>query len=182
MKVACWNMTAFRRQSIKIIIGMSTVILLLFCLSVYKFVFEKQIVKVKEDYKTNCYYEKYLEQTGWEDYRKKITILRRQKDLFGYSESSVLADLTVLPEKKDEAVDTQISRACLDIDGQEYVGRTEILSGIRPEKKFWKKDKVLLGIWQKGAEAFPDIVVEDERDIIGTNQRKPSKIKGSQMI
>lgn len=161
MKVACWNMTAFRRQSIKIIIGMSTVILLLFCLSVYKFVFEKQIVKVKEDYKTNCYYEKYLEQTGWEDYRKKITILRRQKDLFGYSESSVLADLTVLPEKKDEAVDTQISRACLDIDGQEYVGRTEILSGIRPEKKFWKKDKVLLGIWQKGAEAFPDIVVEE---------------------
>ena len=94
---------------------MSTVILLLFCLSVYKFVFEKQIVKVKEEYKTNCYYEKYLEQTGWEDYRKEITILRRQKDLFGYSESSVLADLAVLPEKKDEAVDTQISRACLDI-------------------------------------------------------------------
>ena len=26
------------------------------------------------------------------------------------------------------------------------------------------------------------IMVDDERDIIGTNQRKPSKIKGSQMI
>ena len=26
------------------------------------------------------------------------------------------------------------------------------------------------------------IIVDDERDIIGTNQRKPSKIKGSQMI
>lgn len=29
---------------------------------------------------------------------------------------------------------------------------------------------------------FDMIIIDDERDIIGTNQRKPSKIKGSQMI
>ena len=34
----------------------------------------------------------------------------------------------------------------------------------------------------KADSVLPIVLVEDERDIIGTNQRKPSKIKGSQMI
>lgn len=165
LKVACWNLSAFRRQSIKIIIGMSTVILLLFCMSAYKIVFKKQILKLKEEYRTDCYCEKYMEETGWENYRKEMAVLKQRQNLFGYSESCVLADLTVLPEKKDEIVDTNISRVCLDIDGQEYTGRTGILAGIRPEKKPWKTDEILLGLWQKGAGAFPNIVVEEfEKD------------------
>ena len=40
-------------------------------------------------------------------------------------------------------------------------------------------------VWKNPIEDFNTtsvLVVDDGRDIIGTNQRKPSKIKGSQMI
>jgi len=43
-----------------------------------------------------------------------------------------------------------------------------------------RNEMALLNQYDSGF--FDMIIIDDGRDIIGTNQRKPSKIKGSQMI
>lgn len=101
VKVAFWNIKAYKRSSVKIVMGLTIVIVLLYCLISYKYVFDQQILSLKSQYKSDCYLEKYVECINWDEYEEEITNLRKQKNIIGYSEGCVLNNLINNNERND---------------------------------------------------------------------------------
>lgn len=160
IKVAFWNIKASRHLSVKVIIGLATVSMMLFCLFVYKSVFQQQILNMDEQYKTNCYLEKNIYSDSWDEYEREVGEATEQKDAIAYTEHSILTSLSMLSEDTDEEVGMQIGHASIEAGGSEYIGRSDILSGIRPEKKFWSTDVIMIGLWENDYCVFPTVARE----------------------
>ncbi len=156
VRVAFWNMKAYKGSSIKIIVGLTTVVLLLFCSLAYKGAFEKRIINLENQYRMNCYLEKYVEYKDWTSYKKELAHLQEEKDVIGYSEASLLGEVPVIP--KNETM--QIARAEMIIDGKKLKGKSEILAGITPERRMWSTDNISIGVWEDGFLPFPEIVIK----------------------
>lgn len=159
VKVAFWNIKAYKRSSVKIVMGLTIVIVLLYCLISYKCVFDQQILSLKSQYKSDCYLEKYVECISWDEYEEEITNLRKQKNIIGYSEGCVLNNLINNNERNDTKRN-QISSAYLCVNDQVYNGRSEILAGINPQNEFWSTDCILIGVWENDFPALPENVIE----------------------
>lgn len=175
IRVALWNLMAFKRQSIKIIIGMTTVVILIFCIMGYYLVFRQQMRKLESNYQPGCYVEKDIESVSWEKYQQIMNTLGERETEIPYAERSVLVALSLLPEAEEaaevgteeaeeakeaeEAVETKISHAAMTIDGKNYIGKSDILSGIRPEKEAWSTNQVNIALWTD-SHLFPSAVRE----------------------
>lgn len=159
VKVAFWNITAYKRSCVKIVMGLTIVTVLLYCLISYKTVFDQQISSIKSQYKSDCYLEKYVECKSWDEYEEEISNLRKLKSVVGYSEGCVLNNLT----NSNGRIDTkrnQISSAYLCVNDQIYNGRSEILAGINPQNEFWSTDCILIGMWENDFPSLPENVIE----------------------
>lgn len=159
IKIALWNIYAFKQLSRKLLIGFSTVILLLFCLFEYKETFGQQLGAIENEYQTNCYLEKFITSENWNEFDKEILALRQQKSDIQYIETSVLANISLISKEENDFAETLISHAHIDIDGCDYRGNSEILSGIMSRRKDWNTDKITMGLWQNDSTAFPSVVV-----------------------
>lgn len=165
IRVALWNLMAFKRQSIKIIIGMTTVVILIFCIMGYYLVFRQQMRKLESNYRLGCYVEKDIESVTWEEYQQIMNTLGERETEIPYAERSVLVALSLLPETEEvepeeaEEVETKISHAAMTIDGKNYIGESDILSGIHPEKEVWSTDRVNIALWTD-SHLFPSAVRE----------------------
>ncbi len=159
VKVAFWNITAYKRSCVKIVMGLTIVTVLLYCLISYKTVFDQQISSIKSQYKSDCYLEKYVECKSWDEYEEEISNLRKLKSVVGYSEGCVLNNLT----NSNGRIDTkrnQISSAYLCVNDQIFNGRSEILAGINPQNEFWSTDCILIGMWENDFPSLPENVIE----------------------
>lgn len=156
VRVAFWNMKAYKGSSIKIIIGLTTVVLLLFCSLAYKGAFEKRIINLENQYQMNCYLEKYVEYNDGATYEEELADLQEEKDVIGYSEASLLSEVSVMP--KNEPM--YIARAEMNIAGKKLKGKSEILAGITPERHMWSTDNIIIGDWEDGFSPFPEIVIK----------------------
>ena len=155
-KVACWNMVSFKKNSVKVLIGLTTVVVLLFGLLSYKSVFEEQKGTIEEKYQNNCYLEKYVGYSEWDSYEREITELLEQKTLIGYEESNALITMMF-----KEEVDYDMHKIKLVMNNKTYKKKYDVLEGIGAPKKAYETEDLQLFLWDNRLPPFPSKIVKD---------------------
>lgn len=171
--VAFQNLLTEKRMSVKIIIGLSTVILLLFCMGVYQQVFDRQMNDISVKNKKDCYLQETREIKSYKEYEKmKAEAFSRGKTL-KTEEVGGFFSIGIADRKSKKAPDEipysqkAIHNAVLVVDGKRYQGVEDWRADIHPTNEYHKTDTVEVGLYDTGFTLFPRNVVSQYREETG---------------
>lgn len=172
-KIAFRNLIVAKKISVKILIGLSAVIMLLFSMGMYRKSFDDQIEEISIQHKSDCYLQEFHDIGDMKVYREKKENIFAHKDSWKIDEVCGLVPVSVHKGKKGKDIDSladngeAIRNAKIILDGNEYKGKADWLTDIKPENKIYQTDVVEVNFYDKDFTMFSKNVISQYQEEMG---------------
>lgn len=167
-KIALRNLNVGKKMSIKIIIGLSAVIMLLFSMCIYQKTFDNQVREISVEHKNDCYLYETAEVNSVKQYQKQKKGILENKKSWNVDEVCGFLPVSIYEEEDSFQNNREaIKNARLVIAGKEYAGKKEWLSDIQSTNKLYETDTVRVSFYDKDFSLFSNNVIEQYREQTG---------------
>lgn len=174
--IAFRNLMVAKKMSIKIVIGLSAIIMLLFCIVVYQKTFDDQMEAISAGQKSDCYLQESYQAESIEVYQeKKESIFANQND-WKIDEVSVMIPVSVKDEKKrndshmeeEEQQDYTIEDTQITVNGKVLKGKAKWLTNMQEEDQIYETDILKVDFYDRDFSVF-------SRNVTGQYQKETGK-------
>ena len=164
-KIAFRNLMVAKKMSIKIIIGLSAVVMLLFSMTMYQQTFENQIDRIAIEHKSDCYLQEIQNIKNIKSYKNQKESIFADKEEWNIEEVCGLIPVNIKKSDEKENIDLSqykdmaIRNAKIVLDGKEYQGRPEWLTDMQSEDKNYATDTIEVDFYDKDFKVFSSNII-----------------------
>ena len=159
-KIAFRNLVVANKMSIKIIIGLSAVVMLLFGMTMYQQTFENQMDKIAIEHKSDCYLQEIQNIKNIKSYQNQKEFIFADKEEWNIQEVCGLISVDTKKNGEKENIDLSeykdmaIRNAKIVLEGKEYQGRAEWLTALQSQDKSYATDTIKVDFYDKDFSVF----------------------------
>ena len=127
LKIAVTNVRIAKSMSIKMMIGLSVTVMILFCMNIYFLTFYKQIYMFSTNHANSCYFgSETADINSVADYNKNKDLYKEAAVKLGVHDVSCLTQIQIVnPETPENESANIVKNAAISIDGVDYQGLPE---------------------------------------------------------